>query len=67
VSAITDALDRMDYWSREIMLQYITDSVGESTYNVVRSDLDPRNVRVQKVVATSQFQAAQESAREAQQ
>jgi hypothetical protein len=62
VSAITDALDRMDFWSRVIVINtYEAHLAIEAEY-----PLDPAFDRIRTVIATTQFQAAQEAAREAQ-
>jgi hypothetical protein len=58
VSAVTDALDRMDFWSRVIVLELYSSRPERVLSNQFH--------RILTAVAVSQFQAAQEAAREAQ-
>jgi hypothetical protein len=60
VSAITDALDRMDFWSLELMFDmqqdiWSTDALFGNLFVQAR--------RVRKALIVAQFQAAQEASR----
>jgi hypothetical protein len=66
VSAVTDALDRMDFWSRELMFILHGGPPENESWPSTQDILYTRSGRIKTVVATSQFQAAQEAAREAQ-
>jgi hypothetical protein len=57
VSAVTDALDRMDFWSRELMFIMTSPDFPSRVWSY--------ETRMQDAIAVSQFQAAQESARNA--
>jgi hypothetical protein len=61
MSIILTALDRMDFWSRELVLQ-------NRRINPERlpDRLEARATRIEAVIAVAQFQAAQEAAKEAQ-
>jgi hypothetical protein len=67
MSAVTDALDRMDFWSRELALHlYLTiDGRRYEPPHRLPDDLEAAATRIHTVVAVSQFQAAQEAAKEA--
>lgn len=61
MSDISNALDRMDFWSRKLSFHYLTDLTEDA-----ESHLDGHNARIHVSIAVTQFQSAQEAAREAQ-